>query len=59
MHSASCEMPGWMLAQAGIKIAGRNINNPRYPDDTTLIAECEKELRSFLVKLKEESEKSD
>ena len=59
MHSASCEMPGWMLAQAGIKIAGRNINNLRYPDDTTLIAECEKDLRSFLVKLKEESEKSD
>ena len=46
-------------AQAGIKIAGRNINNLRYPDDTTLIAEREKDLRSSLMKLKEESEKSD
>ena len=44
--------------QAGIKIAGRNINNLRYPDDTTLIEESENDLRSFLVKLKEESEKS-
>ena len=40
-------------AQAGIKIAGRNINNLRYADDTTLIAECEKELKSFLMKVKE------
>ena len=44
-------------AQAGIKIAGRNINNPRYADDTTLMAESEEELKSFLMKLKEESEK--
>ena len=43
-------------AQAGIKIAGRNINNLRYADDTTLMAESEKELKSFLVKVKEESE---
>ena len=44
-------------AQAGIKIAGRNINNLRYPDDTTLMAENDKELRSLLMKVKEESEK--
>ena len=44
-------------AQAGIKIAGRNINNLRYADDTTLIAESEEELKSLLVKVKEESEK--
>ena len=42
--------------QAGIKIAGRNINNLRYADDTTLMAESEEELKSFLVKVKEESE---
>ena len=42
---------------AGIKIAGRNINNFRYADDTTLMAEIEEELKSFLIKLKEESEK--
>ena len=45
-------------AQAGIKIAGRNINNLRYADDTTLMAESEEELRSLLVKVKEESEKA-
>ena len=44
-------------AQAGIKIAGRNINNPRYADDTTLMAESEEELKSHLMKVKEESEK--
>ena len=44
-------------AQAGIKIAGRNINNLRYTDDTTLMAESEEELKSFLIKVKEESEK--
>ena len=44
-------------AQAGIKIAGRNINNLRYADDITLIAESEEELKSFLIKVKEESEK--
>ena len=43
--------------QAGIKIAGRNINNPRYADDTTLMAESEEELNSLLMKVKEESEK--
>ena len=45
-------------AQAGIKIAGRNINNLRYRDDTTLMGESEEELKSFLMKVKEESEKA-
>ena len=44
-------------AQAGIKIAGRNINNLRYADDTTLMAESEEELKSLLIKMKEESQK--
>ena len=44
-------------AQAGIKIAGRNINNLRYADDTTLTAENEEELKSLVIKVKEESEK--
>ena len=44
--------------QAGIKIGGRNINNLRYADDTTLMAESEEELKSFLMKVKEESEKA-
>ena len=44
-------------AQAGIKIARRNINNLRYADDATLLAESEEELKSFLMKVKEESEK--
>ena len=45
-------------AQAGIKIAGRNINNLRYADDTTLLAENKEELRNLLIKVKEESENS-
>ena len=45
-------------AQAGIKIAGRNINNLRYADNTTLMAESEEELKSLLMKVKEESEKT-
>ena len=45
-------------AQAGIKIAGRNINNLRYADDTTLMAVSEEELKSLLIKVKEESEKA-
>ena len=45
-------------AQAGIKISGRNINNLRYADDTTLMAESEEELKSFLMKVKEERQKS-
>ena len=60
MQSTSCEMPGWMKheAHAGIKIAGRNINNLRYAEDTTLMAESEEELNSLLMKVKEESEKA-
>ena len=46
-------------AQAGIKIAGRNTDNLRYADDTTLMAESEEELKSLLMKVKEESEKAD
>ena len=49
---------GLEAAQAGIKIAGRNINNLGYADDTTLMAECEEKLKSFLMKVKEESEKA-
>ena len=45
-------------AQAGIKVAGRNINNLRYADDTTLVAESEEELKRLLMKVKEESEKA-
>ena len=47
----------WDEAQAGIKISKRNINNLRYADDTTLVAESKEELKSFLMKVKEESEK--
>ena len=54
MRNAGLEEP-----QAGIKIAGRNINNFRYADDTTLMAESEEELKSLLMKVKEESEKVD
>ena len=49
--------PGLEETQAGIKIAGRNINNLRYADDTTLMAESEEEVKSLLMKVKEESEK--
>ena len=55
MHHAKCRLDE---AQAGIKIAGRNINNTRYADDTTLIAESKVELKSLLMKVKEESEKA-
>ena len=57
VQSTSCEMPGLDEAQAGNKIAGRNINNFRYADDTTLMEEREEELKSLLMKVKEESEK--
>ena len=58
MQSASWEIPGLDEAQAGIKIAVRNINNLRYTDDTTLVPESEEELKSLLMKVKEESEKA-
>ena len=59
----TCALPilrnaGLEETQAGIKIAGRNINNLRYPDDTTLMAESEEELKSLLMRVKEESEKA-
>jgi len=58
LQRTSCEMPCWMNeAQAGINISGRNINNLRYTDDTTLMAESKEELKSLLTKVKEESEK--
>ena len=57
MLSTSSEMLGWML-QVGIKIGGRNINNLRYADDTTLMAESEEELKSLLIRVKEESERA-
>ena len=55
MQSTSWETLGWKIPQAGIKIAWRNINNLRYADDTTLMAENEEELKSLLMKVKEES----
>ena len=58
MQSRSCEMPWLDDSQAGIKIARRNINNLRYADDTTLMAESEKELKSLLMKVIEKSEKA-
>ena len=56
MQSTSCEMPGWMKHKLESKLTG-NINNLRYADDTTLMAESEEELKSLLMKVKEESEK--
>ena len=50
-------MPGWMKHKLGMKIAGRNINNFRYADNTTLMAETEEELNDLLMKVKVESEK--
>ena len=58
MQSTSWEILGWKKHKAGIKTAGRNINNLRYADDTMLMAESEEELKSLLMKLKEESEKA-
>ena len=58
MQSTSCEMLGLDEAQAGIKTAGRNINNLRHADDTTLMAESEEELKIFSMKVKEESKKA-
>ena len=59
MHSTSCEIsPRLDEAQTGLKIARRNINNLRYADDTTLMAESEEELKSLLMRVKEESEKA-
>ena len=56
MQSISCKTPGWMKHKLGIKTARRNINNLRYADDIILMAESEEELKSLLMKVKEESE---
>ena len=58
MQSTSWEMLDWMKHKAGIKIAKRNINNLRYADDTSLMAESEEKLKILLMKVKEESEKA-
>ena len=58
MQNTSYETPGWMKPQAEIQVARRNINNLRYADDTTLMAESGEELKSLLTKVKEESEKA-
>ena len=57
VHHSALRNAGLNEVQAGIKIAGRNLNNLRYADDTTLMAESEEELKSLLMKVKEESEK--
>ena len=57
LRGRSGSLAGLEETQAGIKIAGRNINNLRYADDTTLMAQSEEELKSLLMKVKEESEK--
>ena len=57
MKSTSWEIPGLEETQAGMKIATRNINNPRYADDTTLMAESEEELRGLLMKEKSREKK--
>ena len=63
VYLASVQRTSWEMsrvdeAQAGISVSGRNISNLRYADDTTLMAESEEELKSFLMKVKEESEKA-
>ena len=57
LQSKSCKMPGWMNYKMELRLPGRNINNLRYADDTTLMAES-KELKSLLMKVKKESGKS-
>ena len=56
MQSTSCEMPGWIKHKLEWRLAGRNINNLTYADDTTLMEESEEELKSLLMKVKDESE---
>ena len=58
MQSTSYETLGLDESQAGIKISGRNIGNLRYADDTTLVAESEEELKSLLMRVKEQNEKA-
>ena len=56
-QSTSCEMPGWMKLKLESRLLGENINNLRYADDTTLMAESEEDLKTHLMEVKEESEK--
>ena len=58
MQSISCEMPGWIKYKLESRLQGRNINNLKYVDDTTFMAESEEELQSILMKVKDESEKA-
>ena len=58
MQSTSCEMPGWLKYKLESRLLRRNINDIRYADDTTLMAESEEELKSFLMKVKKESGKA-
>ena len=58
MYSTSCKMPGWMKHKLESRFQEKNINNLRYADDTSLMAESEEELKSLLMKVKEESEKA-
>ena len=58
MQNKSCKMPGWMNHKLESRFPGRNINNLRYADDTTLMAESKEEKRSLLMKVKEETEKA-
>ena len=58
MQNTSCEIPGWMNHKLGNPIAGRNMNNLRYADDNTRMAESEEELKSLLMRANEESEKN-
>ena len=57
MQTTSCEMLGWIEPQAGIRIAGRNINNLRNADNTNLMAKSKNELKSFFMNVNEDSEK--
>ena len=57
MQSTSCELPGWMNHKLESRLLGRNINNLRYADDTTLMKESKEELKSLWMRVKEESEK--
>ena len=57
MQNTSCKMPGWMNHKLESRFPGRNINNLRYANDTTLMAESKEEQKSLLMKVKEESEK--
>ena len=58
MQSASCKIPGWMKHKLESRLPGETPNNLRYADDTTLMAESEEDLKSLLMRVKEESEKT-